>query len=312
MTWATKGPELRAERAPASVSERGAHGAVPERPAQPAAVGRDRRQRRRTRARPGSRGSSPSVARGSRPTTTPPRPCVPSTCWRTSSGWRASGCGRSATTAGLPGYPELVRDTFELPVVASVDLGDPITAKRGVDVRMRLYDGPDPVEAVRLSNDGETWGDWLPIHASDHSLPWELAPGLDGSTGGPGPVARRGWCGVGPGQRLDGARSAATGVHGDRSARAGPGGLGGHVHRFGPDRRRSSGSPVADRHGRVGRVATARIRSRRPRLWRPRVHEFRSECVRSTAWATWRHARRQATQPQAGARIRRTTTAAGG
>jgi hypothetical protein len=82
---------------------------------------------------------------------------------------------------GLPGYPELVRDTFELPVVASVDIGDPITGERAVDVRARLFDGPDPVTAVRLSNDGQIWSDWIPTDASDRVLPWELAPGLDGS-----------------------------------------------------------------------------------------------------------------------------------
>jgi hypothetical protein len=82
---------------------------------------------------------------------------------------------------GLSGYPELVRDTFELPVVASVDIGAPITASRTVEVRTRLFDGPAPVAAVRLSNDGVTWGEWRSSNASDHTFTWELAAGLDGT-----------------------------------------------------------------------------------------------------------------------------------
>jgi hypothetical protein len=180
MTWATSGPGLRAGRAPASVSERGSsipfRSALPD-PLPPGAI-------LDSDADEGSaRVAWFDPERGSWFQTYYDTPATLRAKYLLAHELGLAGVGMWTLgyDGGLAGYPELVRDTFELPVVASVDVGDPVTADRAVNVRVRLYDGPAPVDAVRLSNDGTTWSAWRPTHASDHSLSWELAPGLDGS-----------------------------------------------------------------------------------------------------------------------------------
>lgn len=79
----------------------------------------------------------------------------------------------------VPAYADLVRDTFARPVVASVIVDPPVLAELAVTVGIRLFDGVAPTDAVRLSNDGQTWSDWLPATATLDQA-WTLADGPDG------------------------------------------------------------------------------------------------------------------------------------
>jgi hypothetical protein len=179
MTWATDGPALRASRAPRRVSERGRtvlfRHALPDPLPSGAIVDHDPDE-------VSARIAWYEPSEGSWFQTYYDTPETLRAKYLLAHELDLAGVGMWTLgyDGGLPGYPGLVRDTFALPVVASATIDDPLVDQRQVELRLALFDGPAPVEAVRLSNDGSTWSDWIPATGATRSLPWILAPGLDG------------------------------------------------------------------------------------------------------------------------------------
>jgi hypothetical protein len=183
MTWATRGPEVRAARAPQRVSPRGTiflfREVVTDPPPLDAVHDQD-------------------LVEGSARITwyEPERRSWFQTYYDTPAtlrdkyllahelGLGGVGMWTLGYDGGLPGYPELVRDTFALPVVARASVAPAITETREVEVAALLYDGVAATDVVRLSNDGSTWGPWVdPVagSGSETRLPWRLSIGPDGT-----------------------------------------------------------------------------------------------------------------------------------
>jgi spore germination protein YaaH len=180
MTWATRGPELHARRAPGSVSSRGATTLF--RVVGPHAGATDvlydvdpiEGSARITWFQP-DRGSwfqtyydTPATLRAKYLLTH-------------EEGLAGVGMWTLGYDWGDPGYPALVDEVFARPVIdgaAADHAGD-------LDVRLtaRVYPGLAPTSGVRLSEDGVTWTDWIDPAALDpdgEGYPWRLADGPDG------------------------------------------------------------------------------------------------------------------------------------
>ncbi|MET0772311.1 MAG: glycosyl hydrolase family 18 protein [Candidatus Limnocylindrales bacterium] len=180
MTWATRGPELHARRAPPSVSERGSTTLF--RVVGPRAGATDV-----TYDEDPVEGSA-RVAwfqpdRGTWFQTYYDTPATLRAKYLLAHEERLAGVGMWVLgyDLGDPGYPALVDELFARPVV------DAVTAVPMADLAVRLharvYPGLAATTGVRVSNDGTTWTDWLDPTAFDptgEGQPWPLAEGPDG------------------------------------------------------------------------------------------------------------------------------------
>lgn len=180
MTWATRGPELHARRAPASVSPRGASTLF-----------------RVVGPRPGATSVTwdTDPVEGSARVTwyQPDRRSWFQTYYDTPATLRAKYLlAHEAGLAGVgmwtlgydwgePGYPALVDELFARPVIDAASLasfGD-------LEVRLtgRVYPGLAATTGVRVSNDGVTWTDWMDpglLDPTGAGVTWQLAEGADG------------------------------------------------------------------------------------------------------------------------------------
>jgi hypothetical protein len=180
MTWATRGPELHARRAPASVSPRGSTTLF-----------------RVVGPRPGATqvtyDSDPVEGSARLTWYQPDRASWFQTYYDTPTTLRAKYLlAHEAGLAGVgmwtlgydwgdPGYPALVDELFARPVLDGVALA----SSGDLDVRLtgRVFPGLAPTTGVRVSNDGETWTDWLDpaiLDPSGPGLAWTLVDGPDG------------------------------------------------------------------------------------------------------------------------------------
>lgn len=181
MTWATRGPELHARRAPAAVSPRGTSTLF-----------------RVVGPRPGATQvtfDSDPIEGSARVTWyQPERASWFQTYYDTPTTLRAKYLlAHEADLAGVgmwtlgydwgdPGYPALVDELFARPVIDGASLA----STGDLDVRLtgRVFPGLAPTTGVRVSNDGETWTDWLDpalLDPSGSGVPWQLTEGPDGS-----------------------------------------------------------------------------------------------------------------------------------
>ncbi len=180
MTWATRGPELHARRAPTRVSPRGSTTLF-----------------RVVGPRPGATDVTfdTDPVEGSARVTwfQPDRESWFQTYYDTPATLRAKYLlAHEAGLAGVgmwtlgydwghPGYPALVDELFARPVIdhaSAASTGD--TAAR---ITARVYPGLAATTGVRLSNDGAAWTDWLDpalLDPSGEGLAWALAEGPDG------------------------------------------------------------------------------------------------------------------------------------
>ena len=178
LTWATVGPELHAKRAPARVSSGGRVTFFAEAAAEPQASGAVR--------------DTDPVESAARVTWYDPRRKTwLQTYYDTPDTLRAKyllafehglagvGMWTLGYDGGLPGYVDLVRDVFSLPLVATVRVDPAVARTPSVTVSALLYDGLSATSDVRLSNDGQTWGAWLPA-AGAATMAWLLDDGADG------------------------------------------------------------------------------------------------------------------------------------
>jgi hypothetical protein len=180
MTWATRGPELHARRAPASVSARGATTLF-----------------RVVGPRPGAIDVTYDTdpVEGSARITwfQPDRGSWFQTYYDTPETLRAKYLlAHEAGLAGVgiwtlgydwgdPGYPALVDEVFARAVLDRVA----VDAAGDLDVRVtaRVFPGLAPTTGVRLSHDGVTWTDWvdpLLLDPDGEGFPWRLTEGPDG------------------------------------------------------------------------------------------------------------------------------------
>ena len=180
MTWATRGPELHARRAPPSVSERGSTTLF-----------------RVAGPRPGATDVTYDTdpVEGSARITwfQPDRGSWFQTYYDTPATLRAKyllaheeqlagvGMWTLGYDLGDPGYPALADELFARPVL------DGVTAVRAADtvvhLRASVYPGLAATTGVRVSNDGTTWTTWLAPELFDpdgEGQPWPLAEGSDG------------------------------------------------------------------------------------------------------------------------------------
>jgi spore germination protein YaaH len=178
MTWATVGPELRTARAPTTVSERGqttlfrdVTEAVP-----PGTIHDTDPEEGSARATWFDR------RRGSWFQTYYDTPETLRAKYLLAHELDLAGIGMWALgyDGSLPGYPELVEQVFNLPVVDIEGEPAQVSRDRNVTIAVRIYDGYEATEAIRLSNDGSIWGAWRPATASVRTLVWKLALGADG------------------------------------------------------------------------------------------------------------------------------------
>ena len=183
LTWATQGPELHADRAPARISARGAVTLFRD-------VGTGQLP-------PDALMDEDPVESSARLTWfDPDRGTWFQTYYDTPATLRAKyvlalvartagiGIWTLGYDAGLPAYPALVGDVFSRPVVGVVTV-DP-AAGMSLDVRLSAttYDGPAATDGVHVSNDGISWSAWMDAAALDPDrrgpADWRLAPGPDG------------------------------------------------------------------------------------------------------------------------------------
>jgi spore germination protein YaaH len=180
MTWATRGPELHARRAPASVSARGSTTLF--RVVGPRAGATDVTY------------DADAVEGSARITWfQPDRGSWFQTYYDTPVTLRAKyllaheeglagvGIWTLGYDWGDPGYPALVDELFARPVVDGLTT----TASGDLDVRVtaRVFPGLAATTGVRISDDGESWTDWIDPVALDpagEGYPWHLADGPDG------------------------------------------------------------------------------------------------------------------------------------
>jgi hypothetical protein len=180
MTWATRGPELHARRAPSSVSERGSTTLF--RVAGPRAGATDviydtdpiEGSARITWFQPD---------RGSWFQTYYDTPATLRAKYLLAHEAQLAGVGMWTLgyDLGDPGYPALVDELFARPVL------DAVTASPSGDAVVRLratvYPGLAATSGVRVSNDGTTWTTWLAPELFDpagEGQAWPLAEGPDG------------------------------------------------------------------------------------------------------------------------------------
>ena len=180
MTWATQGPELHARRAPPSVSERGSTTLfrVVGPPAGATDVTYD------TDPIEGSaRIAWFQPDRGSWFQTYYDTPATLRAKYLLAHEEQLAGVGMWTLgyDMGDPGYPALVDELFARPVL------DAVTARPAADTEVRLsatvYPGLAATTGVRISNDGETWTEWLDPELFDpqgEGYAWRLAEGEDG------------------------------------------------------------------------------------------------------------------------------------
>ncbi len=180
MTWATRGPELHARRAAASVSPRGSSTLF-----------------RVVGPRPGATEvtyDSDPVEGSARVTWyQPDRGSWFQTYYDTPTTLRAKYLlAHEADLAGVgmwtlgydwgdPGYPALVDELFARPVLDDASL-DP-TGDLDVRITGRVFPGLAPTTGVRVSDDGEAWTDWLDpalLDPSGTGVAWRLTDGPDG------------------------------------------------------------------------------------------------------------------------------------
>lgn len=180
MTWATRGPELHARRAPPSVSRKGSTTLF-----------------RVVGPRPDATDvmfDADPVEGSARVTWyQPDRGSWFQTYYDTPATLRAKYLlAHQAGLAGVgmwtlgydwgePGYPALVDELFARPVIDDAF----VTRSGDLDVRItaRVFPGLAATSGVRLSNDGETWTDWLDpalLDPSGEGVAWRLAEGPDG------------------------------------------------------------------------------------------------------------------------------------
>ena len=183
LTWATLGPELHAERAPARISERGrvtlfrdvATGSPP-----PGAVQDE------DPVESSARLAWYDAERGTWFQTYYDTPATLRAKYLLAhvAGTAGVGIWTLGYDAGLPGYPALVGQIFSQPVVGSVTVDPPIGDSLRVQVSATTYDGPAATKGVRVSNDGITWSPWMAAAAIDAArdgpLAWTLISGPDG------------------------------------------------------------------------------------------------------------------------------------
>jgi spore germination protein YaaH len=180
MTWATRGPELHARRAPQSVSERGSTTLF-------RVVGP------RAGATDVTYDTDPFEGSARVTWFQPDRGSWFQTYYDTPATLRAKyllaheeqlagvGMWTLGYDLGDPGYAALADELFARPVL------DGATATPDADTVVRLrtnvYPGLAPTSGVRVSNDGETWTTWLAPELFDpngEGQPWPLAEGPDG------------------------------------------------------------------------------------------------------------------------------------
>lgn len=180
MTWATRGPELHARRAPPSVSPRGTTTLF-----------------RVVGPRPGATEVTfdTDPVEGSARVTwfQPDRGSWFQTYYDTPATLRAKYLlAHEAGLAGVgmwtlgydwgePAYAALVDEVFARPVID----GPGVTTMGDLDVRVtaRVYPGLDVTTGVRLSNDGADWSDWIDpalVDPAGEGLGWRLTEGPDG------------------------------------------------------------------------------------------------------------------------------------
>ncbi len=182
LTWATVGPGLHAERAPARVSPRG----------------RVTQFRDASVGLPADATADQDPVEGSARVTwyDPDRGSWFQTYYDTPATLRAKyllaleagtagiGIWTLGYDAGLDGYPELVGQVFARPVVASVAVDPAVSETLLVHLSAVTYDGPAPTTGVRISNDGRHWSAQMDASLLDANrdgpLDWLLAPGPDG------------------------------------------------------------------------------------------------------------------------------------
>jgi hypothetical protein len=180
MTWATRGPELHARRAPPSVSERGATTLFrvvgPRAGATDVIYDEDPVE-----------GSARIVwfqpDRGSWFQTYYDTPATLRAKYLLAHEQQLAGVGMWTLgyDLGDPGYAALADEVFARPALDAVT--STATADMEVRLRARVYPGLAETTGVRLSNDGTTWTDWLDPSALDPAgdgLPWSLGEGPDG------------------------------------------------------------------------------------------------------------------------------------
>ena len=180
MTWATRGPELHARRAPPSVSERGSTTLF-------RVVGP------RAGATDVTYDTDPVEGSARITWFQPDRGSWFQTYYDTPATLRAKyllaheeqlagvGMWTLGYDLGDPGYPALVDELFARPVLDAVTAVP--TADAEVRLRARIYPGLAPTTGVRVSNDGATWSDWLAPEVFDpngEGQPWPLTEGPDG------------------------------------------------------------------------------------------------------------------------------------
>ncbi len=182
LTYATLGPELHAERAPARVSARGriTFFRDVEAVSPPDAVLDE------DLAEGAARVSWYDPARGSWFQTYYDTPATLRAKYVLALEADTAGVGiwTLGYDAGLPGYPELVGHVFSQPVVGSVTADPAVTDALVVRVAATTYDGPAATSGVRLSEDGLAWSAWMDAGLLDPAregpLDWTLAAGPDG------------------------------------------------------------------------------------------------------------------------------------
>ncbi len=183
MTWATVGPESHAQRAPASISARGAvtlfRNVGVGLPAGPVIADVDAGE------------SSARLAwydpeRGSWFQTYYDTPVTLRAKYLLAHEVGLAGVGMWTLgyDAGLSGYAELADEVFGRPVIDRVALSASITDDPDITVAASVYPAFDPVMGVRVSADGRSWGEWLDPATFDPArggpLGWNLGDGTDG------------------------------------------------------------------------------------------------------------------------------------
>ena len=183
LTWATLGPQLHAERAPARISDRGrvtlfrdaGTGSLP-----PDAVADE------DPVESSARLTWYDAERGSWFQTYYDTPATLRAKYILALVADTAGVGiwTLGYDAGLPGYPALVGQVFSQPVVGSVTVDPTVGASLGVRLSATVYDGPAATNGVHVSNDGLSWSAWMDAATLDPArrgpLDWQLAPGPDG------------------------------------------------------------------------------------------------------------------------------------
>ena len=186
LTWATLGPELHAERAPAERLGARPRDPVPGRRRPPLPPERSHATRTRSRARPASTWYDPDAARWFQTYYDTPATLRAKYLLALEAGTAGVGIWTLGYDAGLPGYPALVARCSRGPWSARVTV-DPVAAAHRSTCACppRRIDGPAATNGVRVSNDGLTWSAWMDAAlldpARDGPLDWPLAAGPDGT-----------------------------------------------------------------------------------------------------------------------------------